>query len=170
MMAMDAMERQLAHEAYQPPVVGVEDVVLFKRKGRNVWSMGMVYPPQKMDWQPGMPVGKRISILAIEIGMAPKIVQDCYHINDPKFVYDPGFNGSICCWKEMAATTTSDFLATYNELLGKTGQLEAEMSELKKNHQMLLGEMSRLSARLEAPKQTLKKNTPALTPDNKDAA
>lgn len=169
-MAMDAMERQLAHEAYQPPVVGVGDVVLFKRKGRNVWSMGMVYPPQVTDWQPGMPVGKRISILAVDIGMAPRIVQDCYHINDPKFVYDPGINGTICCWKEISSATSSDLLSVYNEVLGKNAQIEADMAELKKNHQMLLGEISRLSARLEAPKQTLKKNPPTLPADNKDAA
>lgn len=168
-MAMDAMERQLAHEAYQPPVVGVGDVVMFKRKGRNVWSMGMVYPPQVTNWQPGDPVGKRISILAIEIGMAPKIVPDCYHINDPKFVHDPGF-GTICCWKEISTASTSDLLSVYNEVLGKTGKLEAEMAELKKNHQMLLSELARLNARLEAPKQTLKKNTPTLASDIKEVA
>lgn len=156
-MAMDAMERQMAHEAYQPPVVGVGDVVLFKRKGRNVWSMGMVYPPQATNWNPGDPVGKRITILAIEIGVPPKPVPDCYHINDPKFVHDPGMTGTVCCWKEISTASTSDLLAVYNEVLGKVGRLEAEFAELKKAHEMNLNELARLNARVENPKQTLRK-------------
>jgi len=158
-MAMDAAERQLAHEAYQPPVVGVGDVVLFRRKSRRIWAMGMVYPPQRHEWQPGQPIGKRINILAIEIGMVPKVVEDCYHINDPKYVYDPGYN-EICCWQEISAATPSDLLAVYNEVLGKAGRLEADFEELRKSNGIVMAELARLSARVEAPKQTLKKALP----------
>jgi hypothetical protein len=175
-MAMDAMERQQAHEAYNPPVVGVGDVVLFKLKGRAVWGLATVYPPQRHGWNPGDPVGKRIALLAFNIDMPPKIIQDCYHIEDPMYVYDNGMRGTIYCWKEISSASPSDLIAVYNEVLGKCGRLEADFAESQKTQQYLLNEISRISARIEAPKQTLRpvqpqqKTTPVAQEPAKGAA
>lgn len=162
---MDAMERQLAHEQYNPPVVGVGDIVLFKRRHRNVWAMGSVYPPQSVNWKPGDPVGKKIAILVTEPGRSSYIAEDCYHIGDPKYVHDP--NNQLSCWMQIGNVTDSDMISVYNEVLGRLGAIEAENAERAKIIDVLRTEIATLSARVNNPKSTM---PPARQQQQKTAA
>lgn len=165
---MDAMERQEAHEKYNPPVVSVGDYVLFKRTRRNVWGIGVVYPPQSINWSPGDPVGKRIQILVTEPQRSGFIAEDCYHYLDPKYTNDP--NGNLNCWREIGQPVGSDLIGVYNEVLGKLAVIDAERVEQNKIIDMLRTELASLNARVNNPKATMPKMVKTEQPKLQEAA
>lgn len=155
---MDAMEKMQLHEAYIPPVIGVGNTVLFKRRHRTVWELGTVYPPQNVSWKPGDPVGKQISICVWAGQPACKIEENCVHIKDPLYIYDDQRQRS--CWEAVSAVTPDALLTVFTELQSKMQIAEAEMAETKQHLNNTMTELARLSAQISSTKQQRRKPQP----------
>jgi len=87
---MDNLDAQALHEQYNPPVVGVGEPVLFRNRTRACWTLGLVHPPQRANWKPGDPLGKRICISVPSMGrVGDNVMTDVVHAGDPLHKYLP---------------------------------------------------------------------------------
>lgn len=141
---MDAMERTALHEAYVAPTVGVGNLVLFKRRHRQVWELGIVFPPQSINWKPGDPVGKQISICVLAGNPACKVEENCVHIKDPYYIYDDQRQRS--CWELISNISGDEMKTAYAEILAKVMQLETTLEETKQHLNNTMTELSKMSA------------------------
>lgn len=162
---MDAMDIMALHEQYNPPVIGAGNTVLFKRRNRNTWDLGMVYPPQRIGWKPGEPIGKRINIAIIGNIVNKQIEEDVVHINDPLYIHDPHKTRS--CWELITNIDQSQLMGIYNELLSQMAQLHASVDAIRQTSDTAMSEVSKLAAANSMNRQG-KKAQPSLV--NTDAA
>lgn len=159
---MDAMDIMALHEQYNPPVIGAGNLVLFRRRNRNTWDLGAVYPPQRIGWKPGEPIGKRINIAIIGNVVNKQIEEDVVHINDPLYIHDPHKVRS--CWELITNIDSSQLLGVYNELLSQVSQLQASVDAIRQTSDMAMSEVSKLAA-ANSMKQG-KKTQPTLVPSD----
>lgn len=147
---MDISEIWRLHELYNDaPTVGVLDPVLFKHRQRNIWNLAFVHPPERINWKPGDPVGKKLDLMVIGHSQHPRLETGVPHIGDPLYIYDT--QNVRSCWQSIGVKESA---ATVIELMSMVTKLQSELTvfqEISRTHGEVL---SRLSARIENPKST----------------
>lgn len=116
------MDVQLLHEQYQPPAVGVGEVVLVKLRNRHCWMNGYVEPPQITSWKPGEPLGKRITVYVPKLG---RLIEDIVHVGDPLHTNSPDIYHTA--WECCTPGQMRNVQGTLVELQGRLGQTAADL-------------------------------------------
>lgn len=120
--AVDQMDLMMLHEQYQPPAVGVGEVVLVRLRGRHTWMSGTVEPPQVTSWKPGDPLGKRITVYVPKLG---RLLEDLVHVGDPLHVNSPEIYHTA--WECCTPGKVQNVQGSLIELQGRLNQTTADL-------------------------------------------
>jgi hypothetical protein len=139
------MELTRLHEEFTgTPAVSAGQMVLVKRRNRNVWEVGVVMPPQRINWRPGDPVDRRLTIQILQRGMTNVVVENAVHVTDPKFIHSTQYDD--VGWELVSKISVLEYAGMIEALMGRLSVLEAQLKVVEETCRSQTAMISKLNA------------------------